>query len=97
MRGEKDRATSFLQPCPFSLWAKFRLIEGADVMRDFCRLSGVCCGAVVLILAVGTFPAAVSAQEFSGAQAPAVLRPLITQPVDESHLTVLKGNTHPLA
>jgi hypothetical protein len=31
-------------------------------------------------------------------QAPLVTLPsLITQPVDESHLTVLKGNTHPLA
>ena len=28
---------------------------------------------------------------------PAAPRPLITQPIDESQLTVLKGNTHPLA
>src|SRR6267154_2715079 len=28
---------------------------------------------------------------------PAEPRPLITQPIEESNLTVLKGNTHPLA
>src|SRR4029077_13862896 len=28
---------------------------------------------------------------------PAAPRPLIAQPIDESQLTVLKGNTHPLA
>lgn len=31
------------------------------------------------------------------AQPPAVRSPLITQPLDESRLTTLKGNTHPLA
>ena len=28
---------------------------------------------------------------------PAIVRPLITEPIDESRLTTLKGNTHPLA
>jgi subtilase family serine protease len=38
-----------------------------------------------------------AAQTASTATAAAVPRPLITQPVDDSQLTVLKGNTHPLA
>jgi hypothetical protein len=41
------------------------------------------------------FPSALLAQETSAAQ-PAS-RPLITQPIDEAQLSVLKGNTHPLA
>jgi hypothetical protein len=38
-----------------------------------------------------------AAQTASAASAAAGPRPLITQPVDDSQLTVLKGNTHPLA
>ncbi|HVR26134.1 MAG TPA: protease pro-enzyme activation domain-containing protein [Candidatus Polarisedimenticolia bacterium] len=41
------------------------------------------------------FPSAVLAQETSAAQPTS--RPLITQPIDEAQLSVLKGNTHPLA
>jgi hypothetical protein len=37
------------------------------------------------------------AQTARAAATAAVPRPLITQPVDDSQLTVLKGNTHPLA
>jgi hypothetical protein len=53
--------------------------------------------AITLLAAVcSTFPLA---QQASAQQqtAPAAPLPLITQPVNESQLTVLKGNTHPLA
>src|SRR5580692_12747420 len=41
--------------------------------------------------------ALLAAQTARAATAAAVPRPLITQPVDDSQRTVLKGNTHPLA
>jgi hypothetical protein len=41
--------------------------------------------------------ALLAAQTARAAAAAAVPRPLITQPVDDSQRTVLKGNTHPLA
>jgi hypothetical protein len=44
------------------------------------------------------FPSALLAQGASALQRGAVqLSPLITQPVNEAQLTILKGNTHPLA
>jgi hypothetical protein len=43
------------------------------------------------------FPSASLAQERSVAQREAAAGALITQPVDETQLTILKGNTHPLA
>jgi subtilase family serine protease len=54
---------------------------------------------LVVILLTLLFAAPSFAQQSSAQQlAPsAALRPLITQPVDESQLTVLQGNTHPLA
>lgn len=54
---------------------------------------------ITLIYSALIFSTPLSAQQ-SGAQrqlSPATPHPLITQPVDESQLTVLKGNTHPLA
>jgi len=64
-------------------------------MRAICRLSpGVVC-AIALVAVATKFPSALLAQETSAAQ-PAS-RPLITQPIDEAQLSVLKGNTHPLA
>jgi subtilase family serine protease len=51
-----------------------------------------------LSFVVLSLSAAVFAQESSAAQSTAALpQPLITQPVNEAQLTVLKGNTHPLA
>jgi hypothetical protein len=44
---------------------------------------------------VSTLCVPAPAQE--SAQPAAATRPLITQPIDESNLTMLKGNTHPLA
>jgi hypothetical protein len=56
---------------------------------------GVCSVACALTL----FSSAVSRAQTTGAIATGAAGPLplITQPVDNSQLTVLKGNTHPLA
>ena len=52
----------------------------------------------IMLLAALMLPAVSSPQETSLAPTPTgKVRPLITQPVDETKLTVLKGNTHPLA
>jgi hypothetical protein len=64
-------------------------------MRAICRLSPRVVCALALVAVATMFPSAVLAQETSAAQ-PAS-RPLITQPIDEAQLSVLKGNTHPLA
>jgi hypothetical protein len=64
-------------------------------MRAICRLSPRVVCAVALVAVATKFPSALLAQESSAAQ-PAS-RPLITQPIDEAQLSVLKGNTHPLA
>ena len=67
-------------------------------MRAFCRLSCKCLCALVLVVVATQFPSASLAQEANAArEAATVPRPLITQPVDETQRTVLKGNTHPLA
>jgi Pro-kumamolisin, activation domain/Bacterial Ig-like domain (group 3) len=67
-------------------------------MRAFCRLSCTCLCALVLFAVAIQFPTASLAQEASAARESAVEpHPLITQPVDETQRTVLKGNTHPLA
>jgi hypothetical protein len=67
-------------------------------MRAFCRLSSRILFALLLIAVALEFPLAAFAQQSSEAhRAFAPPRPLITEPVDEAHLTVLKGNTHPLA
>jgi hypothetical protein len=71
-------------------------------MRAFCRRSPRVFCAIGLFAVAMTFPTASSAQELL-AQETSVARPviaspqLITQPVDETRLTVLKGNTHRLA
>jgi hypothetical protein len=54
---------------------------------------------IALIFSTPIFSTPLSAQQAGAHQrlSPAKPHPLITQPVDESQLTVLKGNTHPLA
>jgi hypothetical protein len=53
---------------------------------------------ITLAFVVLSLSAAVFAQESNAAQSTAALpQPLITQAVSEAQLTVLKGNTHPLA
>ena len=62
-------------------------------MRAVSALSArliLCFGLLSMIAAVTP----IQAQEQLN---PAVVRPLITEPIDESRLTTLKGNTHPLA
>ena len=71
-------------------------------MRAFCRLSRLLFVVTLLALAMEFPPAAVaqqSRQAQSALAAPPALitQRLITQPVDEAQLTVLRGNTHPLA
>ena len=67
-------------------------------MRAFCRLSSRLIFAAALAALAAKFPSALFAQQSSAVQsAPVAPRPLITQPFDEALLTVLKGNTHPLA
>jgi subtilase family serine protease len=64
-------------------------------MKTPCRLSSLSFFAIALAT---VFPSALLAQQSSIAQyAPVAPRPLITLPVDEARLTLLKGNTHPLA
>ena len=67
-------------------------------MRAFCRLSSRLIFAAALAALAAKFPSALFAQQSSAVQsAPVQPHPLITQPVDEALLTVLEGNTHPLA
>ncbi len=67
-------------------------------MRAFCRLSSRLIVVVILIFVAFIFPVAFFAQEASsGSSVGLAPRPLITQPVDETQMTVLKGNTHRLA
>jgi hypothetical protein len=74
------------------------LRKGANVMRAFCRLSSRILVAIVVIAVSTKFPAASLAQGTNAAQrVAAATTPLITQAIDETQLTVLKGNTHPLA
>ncbi len=66
-------------------------------MRSLCSSASQQLPAITLLAAIFftlslTLPVAAQQQGVLGAP-----RPLITQPVDESQLTVLKGNTHPLA
>jgi hypothetical protein len=64
-------------------------------MRAICRLSPRVLCAIALVAVATKSPSPLLAQETSAAQ-PAS-RSLITQPIDEAQLSVLKGNTHPLA
>jgi len=73
-------------------------------MKSYLRSSSSrssCCKrlfVITLAFVVLSLPAAVFAQESNAAQSTVALpQPLITQAVSEAQLTVLKGNTHPLA
>src|SRR5208337_4580731 len=67
-------------------------------MRAVCRFSLCLVYAVILAFMAISFSQALSAQEASSAPGAGVApRPLITQPVYETQMTVLKGNTHRLA
>src|SRR6267154_3452203 len=54
---------------------------------------------LTVVFLAGLFSSPSAAQQSRGQPqtSPAEPRPLITQPIEESNLTVLKGNTHPLA
>ena len=66
-------------------------------MRVLCRLSSRLT-LLLSVFAMGIYlPCLLSAQQSSATGNAAATRPLITKPVDETRLTVLKGNTHPLA
>ncbi|MGB8988182.1 MAG: protease pro-enzyme activation domain-containing protein [Candidatus Sulfotelmatobacter sp.] len=70
-------------------------------MRAVCRLSYQYFCALVVVTMAMQFSSALLAQETDAGRAAvpqiSIAQPLITQPVDEGQLTVLKGNTHPLA
>jgi hypothetical protein len=67
-------------------------------MRGFSRLSVRVLSALVVAIVAAKFPSALLAQGAKALQRGAVESgPLITQPVNEAQLTILKGNTHPLA
>jgi len=67
-------------------------------MRAFCRSSSCLIFAIIPVFVAINFPLALVAQEAGSASGVGVApRPLITQPVEESKVTVLKGNTHRLA
>jgi pro-kumamolisin-like protein/Big-like domain-containing protein len=67
-------------------------------MKAFCSVSSKFVFAVVVAGMAASFTSILFAQVLSATKpAVAAPRPLITQPVDETLFTVLKGNTHPLA
>jgi len=67
-------------------------------MSAFCRFSSCLIFAIIPLFVAINFPLALVAQEAGSASGVGVApRPLITQPVDEAQVTVLKGNTHRLA
>ncbi len=67
-------------------------------MRASCRFSSCLVFAVIAVLVALYCPFTLFAQEATSAPSVGVApRPLITQPVDETQVTVLKGNTHRLA
>lgn len=67
-------------------------------MRAFCHFSSCLVYVVILAFVAISFSKALFAQEASSVPGAGVApRPLITQPVDETQMTVLKGNTHRLA
>ena len=61
--------------------------------------SPLCAAVCFVACVIALFSGALSFAQTAGAIAPGTAGPLplITQPVDESQLTILKGNTHPLA
>ena len=70
-------------------------------MSAFCRLSYQYFCALVVVTVAMQSSSPLLAQETIARRAAvpqvSLAQPLITQPVDETQLTVLKGNTHPLA
>jgi Pro-kumamolisin, activation domain/Bacterial Ig-like domain (group 3) len=70
-------------------------------MRAVCRLSYQYFCALAVVAMAMQFSSALLAQETDAGRAAvpqiSIAQPLITEPVDEGRLTVLKGNTHPLA
>jgi subtilase family serine protease len=66
-------------------------------VRAFCRFSSRLGFAIILVALAATFPSSLLAQQSNTASSANVERPLITQPVDEAQVTVLKGNMHPFA
>jgi hypothetical protein len=66
-------------------------------MRGSCRFVSI--GSLAIVFAAaGSIPSRLFAQEPGALQGTAAApRPLISQPVDETQLTVLRGNTHRLA
>jgi hypothetical protein len=73
--------------------------RGVDAMRSLRPSASRQFPTLTLVAAIFC---TLSLNQFSTAQQPAALlegapRPLITQPVNEAQLSVLKGNTHPLA
>src|SRR5579863_9308765 len=77
--------------------------RGVVLMKSSLRSSSLCSSwkrlfVITLALVALSLSATVFAQESNAAQPTAALpQPLITQAVSEAQLTVLKGNTHPLA
>lgn len=87
-------------PFPVFSWKCCALLEVAPIMRATpVSTSSFHFVAVSLNFAVAIFCLFAPSQPVLGqdAQASFPVRPLITQPVDEARLTVLRGNTHPLA
>ena len=71
-----------------------QIIGRGVLMRAFfvaCTKSSL----VLIVLSVVCLPAAAHAQQANHSYT--AQRPLITEAIDESRLTILKGNTHPLA
>src|ERR1700682_4344581 len=97
---ENDEAT-FLPPalCVFQGRSHIRT-EGIDNMRAISASSRTHLLAASLSLLAVMCCAPSVAQDADTAQvssATAIQRPLIVAPVNEAQLTILKGNTHPLA
>jgi len=81
-----------------ALSAAYFRSEGVDVTKICLQYPSKRLLAITLTLLVGGVSAALVAQESSNSPSVSITPgPLITQAVDETHLTVLKGNTHRLA
>ena len=101
-RKESCRVARWIGPLPSSYPRPFSagvaMSQGAEVMRAFCRLSARVVFAIIPVFLATNLPLALFAQEASSSPSTSVApRPLITQPVEEAQVTVLKGNTHRLA
>lgn len=101
-RKETCRVARWIGPLPSSYPRPFSagvaMSQGAEVMRAFCRFSARVVIAIIPGFLATNLPLALFAQEASSSPSTSVApRPLITQPVEEAQVTVLKGNTHRLA